>query len=68
MKVKDANSKLCPFTDTKYFHGHEVDFCICELCMGWIYTDEYSTDDSRRNVELKTNEKEGYCGLVGIKI
>ncbi len=64
MKVKEANGKLCPFTDTKSFNGCDVSYCICELCMAWVYTNKYSKEDCRRNIELPTDEKEGYCSLT----
>ncbi len=64
MTVQKANKKLCPFTDTKGFHGCDVSYCITELCMAWEYTNEHSKESCMRNIELPENEKEGYCSLT----
>ena len=68
MTVQEAINKVCPFMDTKDFHAKEINYCIAGYCMAWKYTNEYSKEPCRGNVELTEADKEGICTLVKEKL
>ena len=49
----EASGKYCPF---KFSNNQIAQICTNEICMAWRESPMH---------DLKTNEKLGYCGLVG---